>query len=211
MALARNLAFALSMLIPGTSWAQPASPANFSIDPLRSRIEIRVFKGGLFAGLGHDHTVMAKHFSGSVRLDPESMRESSVKLNIDAGSLTVTDPDVSEKERSEIQATMTGSKVLNIQDFPAITFESIRVSGAAAASGESVVQLTGRLNLHGIGKEITFPVRLHAEHNSLQTTGTVSLTQTDFGITPVKAAGGTVRVKDQVTIDFDLSAVRVAP
>jgi hypothetical protein len=37
-------------------------------------------------------------------------------------------------------------------------------------------------------------------------TGKVTLKQTDFGITPVKIAGGTVRVKDVIEIDFEIVA-----
>jgi MOSC domain-containing protein YiiM len=34
--------------------------------------------------------------------------------------------------------------------------------------------------------------------------GTASLKQTSFGITPIVIAGGTVKVKDDVTIEFDV-------
>jgi hypothetical protein len=39
------------------------------------------------------------------------------------------------------------------------------------------------------------------------------LKQSDFGIAPIKVAGGAVKVKDQLTIDFDIvtqSAVRTS-
>jgi hypothetical protein len=37
-------------------------------------------------------------------------------------------------------------------------------------------------------------------------TGKVTLKQTDFGITPVKIAGGAIRVKDVVEIVFEIVA-----
>ena len=39
-----------------------------------------------------------------------------------------------------------------------------------------------------------------------QATGTLKLKQTDFGIKPVTAGAGTVRVKDEVSVDFTLVA-----
>jgi len=36
--------------------------------------------------------------------------------------------------------------------------------------------------------------------------GSASLKQTAFGITPVSIAGGTVKVKDEVKIEFDIVA-----
>ena len=35
-------------------------------------------------------------------------------------------------------------------------------------------------------------------------TGSLSLKQTDYGITPVKIAGGVVRVKGEITIEFSI-------
>jgi polyisoprenoid-binding protein YceI len=37
-------------------------------------------------------------------------------------------------------------------------------------------------------------------------TGTLTVKQTDFGIEPVAAGAGTVRVKDEVGVDFTLIA-----
>jgi hypothetical protein len=38
--------------------------------------------------------------------------------------------------------------------------------------------------------------------------GALTLRQSDFGITPVKIAGGAVRVKDEIRIEFDIQAAR---
>ena len=44
--------------------------------------------------------------------------------------------------------------------------------------------------------------------DTLRATGYCSVRQTDFGIKPVRAGGGTVRVADRVTIEFAVVAVR---
>jgi hypothetical protein len=36
--------------------------------------------------------------------------------------------------------------------------------------------------------------------------GSTSIKQSDFGISPISIAGGTVKVKDDVKIDFDIAA-----
>jgi hypothetical protein len=38
--------------------------------------------------------------------------------------------------------------------------------------------------------------------------GSATLKQTDFGITPVTVAGGTVKVKDEVKIEFEIALVK---
>ena len=37
-------------------------------------------------------------------------------------------------------------------------------------------------------------------------TGSLSLKQTDYGVTPIKIAGGTVRVKDEISIEFSIAS-----
>jgi polyisoprenoid-binding protein YceI len=192
------------------AWAQAPSLPTYKVDIGRSKVEINVFKGGLFKALGHDHIIAAKRFSGTVQFDAGNVKDSSVSFSVDSGSLTVLDPQASGKDRSEVQATMEGPEVLNVRAFPRITFHSTRVSDLAQSGDALEVTLTGRINLHGVEKETTFPVRVRFEKNLLHAIGTATIAQTDFGIIPIKAGGGTVRVKDQLKISFDILAEKTS-
>ena len=56
------------------------------------------------------------------------------------------------------------------------------------------------LKMHGASREIIVPVgRQDGKY-----TGSLLLKQTDYGIAPVKIAGGAVRVKDEITIEFSI-------
>ena len=70
------------------------------------------------------------------------------------------------------------------------------------------VTLAGKLNLHGVEKPITLPVRILLENTRLTVQGELFIAQTDFGIKPVKVAGGTVKVKDRVKVSFTIVAER---
>ena len=55
--------------------------------------------------------------------------------------------------------------------------------------------------------------RNHSRFRSLVTSpgipvGSARLRQTEFGIKPPKIAGGTVRVKDEIRLDFDIQRAR---
>jgi hypothetical protein len=50
------------------------------------------------------------------------------------------------------------------------------------------------------------PLRLRAADSALEAEGEISILQTEFGITPIKVGGGTVRVKDKLTINFQIVA-----
>ncbi len=180
----------------------------YRVDSGRSAVEIDVSRGGLFKALGHDHRVDAKKVTGTVQFNPGDMASSSVSLAVDSHSLVIVDPNTSEKERNDVQTTMESAKVLDAQAFPTIAFNSTGISRMTRAADRLEIRVTGRLKLHGVEKEITIPVRISFDGNSLRATGTSSVVQSDFNIVPIRLAGGTVRVKDPVQVKFDIVAVK---
>jgi polyisoprenoid-binding protein YceI len=69
------------------------------------------------------------------------------------------------------------------------------------------LQVAGQLTLHGQTRTIAFQAYLALEDGDVHVVGDVEIKQTDFGIEPVSAGLGTVKVKDEVTIAFDVWAV----
>jgi polyisoprenoid-binding protein YceI len=62
--------------------------------------------------------------------------------------------------------------------------------------------VTGDLTLHGQTHPITFAVtRVDATHFH----GATTVRQSAFGISPIRIAGGTVRVKDDVKVEFAIA------
>ena len=167
------------------------------IDKGHSTVTVRVYKSGLLSGFAHNHVIRGPIASGS--LDPS---EKTVELSFNVAEMKVLDPDASDSERHEIEATMKGPTVLDMAQFPTISFAST----AVAASGPDHSQVTGMLKLHGGSRQVSVPVVLHEG----KYTGSVTLKQTDYGITPVKIAGGTVRVKDEIVIEFDVAPASAA-
>ncbi len=192
------------LLAPLTVIAQDNAP--YSIDAAQSKLEIQVYKEGVFKAFGHDHLIAAKQLSGQVQLDPQKIDQSSVRLHVPAKSLTVVDPGESEKDRRDVQTTMEGEKVLDVAKFPEIIFSSSSVSAAKKTPAGWELTLSGKLKLHGVEKAVTFPLHVHAEGNELRGQGEVSILQTDYGITPVKVGGGSVKVKDKLKITFTVAA-----
>jgi polyisoprenoid-binding protein YceI len=162
-----------------------------AIDAAKSTMTVRVYKSGMLSALGHDHEISAPVTAGTV--DVAGRR---VELQVDAGALKVRDPKGSDKDRGEIQANMLGPDVLDAANHKEIRFRS---TGAEPA-GAGAWKLSGELTLHGATHAVTMDVREHDGHYA----GNCKLNITDFGIKPIKAAGGTVKVKDEVQIGFDI-------
>jgi polyisoprenoid-binding protein YceI len=179
---------AISALLP--VWAAD-SGSQKTIDTERSILTVRVYKTGLFSAFAHDHEIRAPIQKG-VFDEGKSM----VEFVVDAHSLRVLDSDVSNKDRAEIQATMLGPKVLDSEKFPEIRFHSTEANRIS----DSRWTVSGDLTLHGQ----TRPVKVAVERKNGRYRGSAQLLQKDFGITPVTIAGGTVKVKDEVRIEFEI-------
>ena len=172
-----------------------SSAAQRAIDPAHSTLTVRAYKSGLFSGFAHDHEVSALISSGEVN---DSAGNAGVRLKIDARQLKVRDPKLEEDKRAEVQKTMHSEKVLDSARFPVIEFVSTKVQ----PNGQDKWTVNGDLTLHGE----THPVTLDVTRQNGHYLGSATFKQTQFGITPVSIGGGTVKVKDEVKIEFDIVA-----
>jgi polyisoprenoid-binding protein YceI len=162
-----------------------------NIDTAASKVTVQVWKSGLFSAFAHNHTIAAPIASGHV--DPEKR---SVELKFYTKNMKVMDPDVKDSQRAEIERTMKSDAVLGVTQFPEIRFASKTVDVTEA----NRFLVHGELTLHGVTKPIELPVTF----SDGRYRGSVKLKQTDFGITPVKIAGGAVRVKDEIEIGVEI-------
>jgi polyisoprenoid-binding protein YceI len=157
----------------------------------KSMITIHVGKTGMFSGFGHNHTVTAPVSRATI--DPKNP---SVEIVVISKELKVVDTEVSDSDRAKIQSTMLGPDVLDSDKYPEIRFKSTRIQQTSPQH----YQVTGTLALHGTMKQIAFEVSGTPDHYQ----GKTKLNQTDFGIKPVSVVGGTVKVKDQLELEFDI-------
>jgi polyisoprenoid-binding protein YceI len=170
-----------------------ASAQRRAIDPARSTITVYVFKSGFFSAFAHDHQIAAPITEGTV----DESAQPAVTLRIESRSLRVLDPKLSAEQRAEVQKTMEGPEVLDVARHSEIRFQATAVEKA----GNQGWVLRGHLSLHGQTRPVTVTVKSENGRYS----GVAVLKQTDFGVKPVSIAGGTVRVKDEVRIEFQIA------
>ena len=163
-----------------------------SIDVERSTLTIHVYKSGLLSAFADNHIIRAPIADG--RIGEEGTL--AVELTVHAAQMTVLDPTLSLDKRAEVQARMHGPEVLDSGRYPDIRFSSTRVE----PDGSSQWHVTGDLTLHGVSRPLTFVAMLRDGHFR----GAVSIRQRDFGIQPISIVGGTVKVKDELRIEFDI-------
>jgi polyisoprenoid-binding protein YceI len=88
---------------------------------------------------------------------------------------------------------------------PYITYACMNAIVTIDASKSVVITGDGKLSMAGVTKPISLVAKGKLQANGdLQLTVSKSLVMTDYGMKPPKAVLGTITVKDEVTIQFDM-------
>ncbi len=182
------------------------SMARYLVDSGQSRLTVKAFASGMLSTFGHNPTLALRDFEGEARFTPESPGDAALTFRVRPAALDVTG-DVKASDRRDIEHE-TKENVLETERFPEVVFESSRVSANQAAENSYRVEVTGKLRLHGVTQDVTVPAQLTFMGDTLRAFGEVPIRQTPFGIRPVKAMGGALKVKDEVKLSFEIVARR---
>ncbi|MFI5279663.1 MAG: YceI family protein [Gemmatimonadales bacterium] len=183
-------------------WAQAARDSViYHLSPA-SRFEVKTGKAGLLGFAGHEHTILARGFSGRVVYFPAEPAASRVEIRIPTDSLEVTAPPDTAEIRKVTQAMRTD--VLHVDSFPDILFASRSLEARAGG-----FRMSATLTMHGQARTVPLDVRVTVTRDTIRAIATFSVNQSDFGMTPFRGGpGGTVRVADRVTFQIAAIAVR---
>jgi polyisoprenoid-binding protein YceI len=196
------------LVIAGVGAARAQDRETFRIRKGTS-VTVQVAKGGLLSFAGHDHEIAAPATEGQIVLDRADIARSSVRLVFDAAAAKVTGKGEPAEDVPEVQRVMESDRVLDVKKYPTITFESRSVSRTGSSAAAMTLRIEGDLTFHGVTKRVAAPgVQVRVDGDRLTADGKVEIRQSDFGIRPVTAAGGTVRVKDEVIVVFAIIADR---
>lgn len=187
--------------VQGTS---EAATVRYVIEAKGGKFTVQALATGLLSVFGHNPTIAIPDFEGEVLLDPEAVEHSSLRLVIHSASLTDTD-DISEKDRNEINRAMH-QEVLETDSFPDIVYECFSLTASKTGEGQYWVALNGELTLRGITRAQPVSARLSLNGDKLRAAGDFSVRQSDYEIKPVSAVGGTIKLKDELKLSFDITA-----
>jgi len=190
------------------SAAQPVpqeANVRYVIDSGASTFLVQASSTGLLSAFGHDPKFAIGDFQGDAEFTPGSanLDDARVRVRVRADSLKVVN-DISESDRSEIERR-TNTEVLESDRFPDVFYEVLRVTGSG--NGERYwLALDGELTMRGITRHLAVSARLLLNGSSLRGSGEFSVKLSDFGIAPVTAVGGAIRLKDELKCSFDVVA-----
>jgi polyisoprenoid-binding protein YceI len=162
------------------------------LGPDNASLKVLTYREGVAAKVGHDLVLEVTQWEATVEAD-------SVELTADPRSLAVREgrrgvKPLTDRDRDEIRRNID-EKVLRGQSI-AFRSTAVRRDGAALA-------VEGELTMGGTTRPLT--ARLDVDPAG-RATGTIPLTQSDWGIKPYRGLMGALKVRDDVEIAIDAPA-----
>jgi polyisoprenoid-binding protein YceI len=183
-----------------------ASVVRYRIDASRSRFTVQGVAEGMLSMFGHNPVIAVCGFGGDVRCVPDTLDSASLLMLVQADSLAVVNK-VSEKDKREMERGMR-QDVLEISRYPEIVFMSTKVSAHRTAEGQYQARINGNLSLHGVTRDQQINAQVLVNGSGLlRAQGEFPLRQSDYNIKPVSVVGGTLKMKDELRLSFDIIAI----
>ena len=137
-----------------------------------------------------------KTFNGTIDFDPNKLNESHVEIMVDTGSISTSYPDIAN--------TLKMPDWFNVKAFPQAIFKA----SSFVKTSDKTYQANGSLTI----RDKTLPVTIifseqESSPNKVHVTGSTTLKRTQFGVGQGEWAE-TDSVKDEVKIDFNLTAIK---
>jgi polyisoprenoid-binding protein YceI len=176
---------------------------RFTLGPADGTVLIRTGREGAAARVGHDLTLAATRWRAVVHVDARVPTRSTVRAVVEAASLEVREASggalsLTESQKVEIEEIIR-EKVLRSPRHPKVIFTSTAVEG-----GSKRALVKGDLTIAGRTREAAIALHVDARSKTTRVRATMSIVQTDFGITPHSALLGALRVKDAVELSIDI-------
>lgn len=169
-----------------------AQSQKFTVNPDASQV------GFGLNGKGHHVQGMFHVQNGSITFDPGA-RSISGMIVVAAGSGNSNEPSRDKKMHSD---------VLNVEQYPDISFAPKSYDGTLAPTGDSIIQVAGVFTLHGAPHDITVPMQIHIDGSALTAKGHFVVPYVQWGLKDPSIM--ILKVAKEVDIDLNLAG-SVAP
>ena len=179
--------------------ALPAGARRFAIVPERSLATIRVREQVAAIPAPGDAMLTTRAFTGAVVLLPDGGFATGSSFAADLDTLKSDEP---------LRDEWIKFNTLNTRVYPRAEFTLARVSGVPmpiAAQGEWAATLEGTMKIHGVERQVTWPVQVTRSGNEVRVLGATAFKFGDYGMT-VPANRLILSVVDDVRLEIDLVA-----
>ena len=179
-----------------------------------SLVRILTYKGGAFAGAGHNHVIASHNLTGTVYVHDE-IAHCAFDLVMPVTLLEVDEPGLRQEEgedfRSEVSDSakegtlknLLGESLLDGERYPGIELSSTVIEGTRES-----MQATVRVRVKDQEHDVHVPVTVSYEGDHLTASGQFAVKQSELGLKPFSILGGALQVQDEVKVKFSIRADR---
>ncbi|MPY79859.1 MAG: polyisoprenoid-binding protein [Actinophytocola sp.] len=173
---------------------------TYELDPTHTRI-----------GFVARHAMVTKvrgafnEFSGTAVVNGDDLSQSSANVTIKVDSI--------DTRNADRDAHLRNNDFLQVEDYPEITFTSTSIT----QTGEDTFDVTGDLTIKGTTQQVTVPFEYQGAakdpfgNDRIGFEGSTVINRKDYGVTfNVALETGGVLVSDKVTLEFEVSAIKVS-
>ena len=198
---------------PSIAVAVPSGPFE-RYEVVASHVEIRAFREGPMAQLGHNHLISSDALTGTIDLRNPA-RDTRFTFELPLASLVVDDPalrstagadfakEVPQADREGTRHNMLGPSVLDAARQPVLRLTAESMDGGPT---EFVAQV--RVGIRGEERIIGVPLSVQVDGDRLSVQVSFKLHHADLGLTPFSVALGALRVRDELEVECRLEATR---
>ena len=202
---------------PSGVGALPAPPTGvpvYRIDGGHSEIRLLVYRAGPMSKFGHNHVMVNHAVSGWVAA-ADGVQGASLSLRVPVADFVVDQPqaraaegadfseEVSDEARDGTRHNMLSEGCLDGDRYPSITLTSRAVG---VVDGKPVA--TFAVNIAGHESTLIVPFTLEASPDRVSGSGSFVLRQSDLGLVPFSILLGALQVQNDITVKFNLVAVK---
>lgn len=185
---------------------------HLAIDRPASQIQVFVYRAGPLAGFGHDHIVSTRDIWGYVTLG-DDLKRSRLDLCVPVASLVVDDPKLrvaagadfaKQPSPSAVAGTrrhMLGTVQLDGQHYP-----FVEIHGTVAGGRLPKLDLELVFTVRGVTHRVRTTTDVRTSAEGLTASGTLTIRQSQLGITPYSALFGALKVRDTLVMRYKLVA-----
>ena len=180
----------------GLSVSALAQTETWRLDPMHSAAQFAVRHMGISTVRGTFTKV-----NGTLQYDPADLSKSILDVTIDPASV---DSRVEMRDND-----IRGPKLLDVGNYPTMTFKSKRVEPA----GNGKLKVTGDLTLHGVTKEVVLdvdgpsqPIKDPRGNSRMGASATTTINRQDFGVSGFPSAV----IADEIAITLDVELMKPA-
>jgi polyisoprenoid-binding protein YceI len=172
-------------------------PGSHSVGPESGSCRIHTYREGMAQKVGHDLIIDVGQWNASVEVGEDGSPK-SVSFEADPRSLQVLEghrgvKPLTDSDRADIRSTIDEKILLG---------QPIKFSSNAVELSDGRLGVDGELMIAGSTRPASFELQLSGDGH---VTGTLPVTQSEWGIKPYRAFMGALKVRDTVEIVLDAS------